>query len=359
MERKHVFTYKKLVVPTAMRSKYWKYFGFPASETNHILTKVKVVCTLCKCQIAYNKNTTNLRMHLNNKHASELEELESEVHPAEQQCKRNVEKTAVLKKTAGGNNYSYSSNVDGTVHLNPGIQLISSPPSPPAPLTFPQINTASNIRIILKGEVDNNSCSSGINIPANSNEVSNLNDNFVEFLIQDLEWPDMLDGRGFQIMLATHNSQLLYNTRAKIQDEIIPKMYENCKELLQNVTSTIQSPLALTLEEWRHFNGELFITASVNYVNGNSLESRVLRTIHGSRGLNVAQWTHFLELFLIEFDINLEKVTAVVVATTEHPLLQALHDKGLVLIPCLMHTLQVGSSLFVLTKSMQQQLLNC
>lgn len=61
MEEKHVYTYKKLVVPMSMRSIYWKYFGFPATDDGSILTKVKIVCILCKTQIAYNRNTSNLR----------------------------------------------------------------------------------------------------------------------------------------------------------------------------------------------------------------------------------------------------------------------------------------------------------
>lgn len=73
MEDKHTFTYRKLVVPMSMRSIYWKYFGFPATEEDEILTKVKIVCTICKTQIAYNRNTSNLRMHLQNKHPDELQ----------------------------------------------------------------------------------------------------------------------------------------------------------------------------------------------------------------------------------------------------------------------------------------------
>ena len=42
MEEKHTFTYKKLVVPMSMRSPYWKYYGFPATEDGDILTKVSV-----------------------------------------------------------------------------------------------------------------------------------------------------------------------------------------------------------------------------------------------------------------------------------------------------------------------------
>lgn len=59
-----VYTYKKLVVPVSMRSIYWKYFGFPASDDGEIITKLKIICILCKSQIAYNKNTSNLRYNI-------------------------------------------------------------------------------------------------------------------------------------------------------------------------------------------------------------------------------------------------------------------------------------------------------
>lgn len=43
---------------------------------------MKIVCVLCKSQLAYNKNTSNLRMHLQNRHPKELMELVAE-HPPE------------------------------------------------------------------------------------------------------------------------------------------------------------------------------------------------------------------------------------------------------------------------------------
>lgn len=75
-DRMTVIHYKRLVVPANMRSIYWKCYGFPANEENEILTRTKIVCLLCKTQITYNRNTSNLRMHLQNKHKPELETLE-------------------------------------------------------------------------------------------------------------------------------------------------------------------------------------------------------------------------------------------------------------------------------------------
>lgn len=68
--------YQKLVVPKRMHSPYWKYFGFPASDSGTILTQDRIICILCKKQFAYKSNTTNLRVHLQSRHKTELMVLE-------------------------------------------------------------------------------------------------------------------------------------------------------------------------------------------------------------------------------------------------------------------------------------------
>lgn len=60
--------YNKIVVPSSMRSLYWKFFGFPANKQNEITNKHRIVCAICGTSIAYNKNTTNLQTHLNTRH---------------------------------------------------------------------------------------------------------------------------------------------------------------------------------------------------------------------------------------------------------------------------------------------------
>lgn len=60
----------KIVVPTSMRSSYWRYFGFPADAHNNVLTRSRIVCCLCRAYLVYNKNTTNLSNHLRAKHPS-------------------------------------------------------------------------------------------------------------------------------------------------------------------------------------------------------------------------------------------------------------------------------------------------
>lgn len=74
--KRRMIPYKKLVIPVRMRSVYWQYFGFPAAEDGSIITKDKIVCTLCKNQMIYNRNTSNLRMHLTSRHKSTMAKID-------------------------------------------------------------------------------------------------------------------------------------------------------------------------------------------------------------------------------------------------------------------------------------------
>lgn len=61
-------TFSRLIRPSSMRSSYWTFFGFPADAQNQIITRRKIVCTLCNKAVAYNRNTTNLKVHLSSQH---------------------------------------------------------------------------------------------------------------------------------------------------------------------------------------------------------------------------------------------------------------------------------------------------
>ena len=78
------FEFCRMVVPGSMRSPYWKYFGFPSDIYNNILTRKKIICTICNTSICYNKNTTNLRTHLVAKHPEIFVKINEEKKRAEE-----------------------------------------------------------------------------------------------------------------------------------------------------------------------------------------------------------------------------------------------------------------------------------
>lgn len=65
--------FSQLVRPPTMRSLYWRFFGFPATADGQIITRQKIICTLCNGEVAYNRNTTNLKGHLKNRHRGVIE----------------------------------------------------------------------------------------------------------------------------------------------------------------------------------------------------------------------------------------------------------------------------------------------
>lgn len=108
--------YQKLVVPKRMHSPYWKYFGFPASDNGAILTQDRIICILCKKQFAYKSNTTNLRVHLQSRHKTELMVLEM-----------GSSKDGSPKKRHGKNELMLLATSEGQVEVNKSVSRVKQP----------------------------------------------------------------------------------------------------------------------------------------------------------------------------------------------------------------------------------------
>ena len=246
MEEKHTFTYKKLVVPMSMRSIYWKYFGFPATDDGEILTKVKIVCILCKTQIAYNRNTSNLRMHLQNKHAHELLELEANAPPRRPSVdpKEKRAQKKLLKATGAiGPPHIYTTAADGTVQIEGDVQFITDPNISLQNFEdYESTSSQNNVRVVLKGGSPGlNNQNVAIILPEDNinNHIygmvdgKTVSDAIAEFVILDLQLPDVVEGRGFQRLIATLKSPCEIPSKTKLEEELIPKIYDSFKEAVQ------------------------------------------------------------------------------------------------------------------------------
>lgn len=108
--------YQKLVVPKRMHSPYWKYFGFPASDSGVIITQDRIICILCKKQFAYKSNTTNLKVHLQSRHKTELMVLEMGSSKDGSLKKKHVKNELMLLATSEGQVDIKKSNNKGKQH---------------------------------------------------------------------------------------------------------------------------------------------------------------------------------------------------------------------------------------------------
>lgn len=353
MEEKHTFTYKKLVVPMSMRSIYWKFFGFPATDDGDILTKVKIVCILCKTQIAYNRNTSNLRMHLQNKHAQELLELELSNPPRKQgqvvppeTKERRLQKR--LMKGLSPAQHIYTTNADGTVQIDGDIQFVTDPNislsniedditiGQPLRMMIKEGSSSNNQNVAFLMSEDNGTSQSSI-------DGKTVSDAIAEFIIMDLQLPEVVEGRGFQRLVATLRSPCEIPSKNKLEEEIIPKIYETFRDSVVEVLSNITSDIGLTIEEWKSNSDESFVTVSIYYQNPGetALECKVLSTIHAPLDWDEAQWGNVIDMLLYEWQIRLDRITAVVLSTSRIELLNALRSRDVTIVPCLLHSLQV------------------
>ncbi|KZC14087.1 PREDICTED: zinc finger BED domain-containing protein 1-like [Dufourea novaeangliae] len=353
MEEKHTYTYKKLVVPMSMRSIYWKFFGFPATDDGDILTKVKIICILCKTQIAYNRNTSNLRMHLQNKHAQELLELETTNPPRRrilsQETKERRAQKRLLKAGLTSAQHIYTTNADGTVQIDGDIQFVTDPNISLSNIED-DISIGQPLRVMIKSgsNISNNSQNVAFlmaeeNINQSSIDGKNVSDAIAEFIIMDLQLPEVVEGRGFQRLVATLRSPCEIPNKNKLEDEIIPKIYDTFRESVATTLTCVTGEVGLTVEEWRSNSDERFVTISVYYQNVGEpvLECKVLSTIHAPLDWEESQWGNTIDSLLLDWDLKIERITATVVATSRTELLTALTNRGLTLVPCLLHTLQV------------------
>lgn len=62
----------KLVAHPRAKSRVWKYFGFDTDAEGCILQWKKIYCRICRAQIAYSGNTSNLSYHLEKNHPDEF-----------------------------------------------------------------------------------------------------------------------------------------------------------------------------------------------------------------------------------------------------------------------------------------------
>lgn len=114
--------YSKVVVPSSMRSPLWRFFGFPANDSNVIINRKRIICCICRTQIAYNKNTTNLSTHLHCKHPSIYAEFAPKKSKLENHTNDDEEPTPTKRATM-----DEDINVDWYVDENTQIERNAHP----------------------------------------------------------------------------------------------------------------------------------------------------------------------------------------------------------------------------------------
>ncbi|XP_054458167.1 E3 SUMO-protein ligase ZBED1-like [Anoplopoma fimbria] len=64
---------REIITPRNLTSAVWRFFGFWAQRGKIVEPRHKVICKLCKVELAYHSTTSNMRAHLSTAHPGELE----------------------------------------------------------------------------------------------------------------------------------------------------------------------------------------------------------------------------------------------------------------------------------------------
>ena len=293
-------------------------------------------------------------MHLQNKHSQELIELEATNPPRKpvisQEAKERRAQKRLLKAGLAAAQHIYTTSADGTIQVDSGIQFVTDP-SVSVTSVEDDISIGQPLRVMIKNPTNASSINQNVAfLMSDDNQTQHcmfdgktaILDAIAEFVIVDLQLPEVVEGRGFQRLVATLRSPCEIPSKNKLEEDIIPKIYDNYKDSILSNLSCLNTEVGLAVEEWKSNSQESFITFSVYYQNPGevSLDYKILCTMHAPADWEESHWGIALDSLLQEWDLK-EKITAVVVATGKSGLLSALMSRGLIMVPCLLHTLQV------------------
>lgn len=90
-----------------------------------------------------------------------------------------------------------------------------------------------------------------------------VSDAITEFVITDLHLPDVVEGKGFQRLIATLRSPCEIPGKYKLEHDIIPRIYESTRASVLNSIGNSFSTYALGIEEWTCSSLNVNITISI------------------------------------------------------------------------------------------------
>lgn len=325
-EQRKLIPYKKLVVPLRMRSIYWKYFGFPANDDGRILTKAKIVCILCRTQMTYNQNTSNLRMHLISRHRTAIQKIEPDID------------IKAIIESSRGKKYKMKEQTKKSLTGKPGnkdVQIVVSESDiSDIAIVFPngEVNTSDYTEV---RDVDESYAQS---------ERTEITEAVLSFITGDLISPDIVEGKGFLNLLSNLSGKKLnLLSEHNLTTSCLPTAYNACKEQVFNtITSNCITNLALSIEEWSCIDNVNCISVYMHYLqNGEPcLFTKMLSTTFFTNYESDSYWDIALAKLFSEWNINSNAVTAVLLSSSNEKLKSALRRNGFVILPCFLFVVQ-------------------
>lgn len=316
-----------------MRSNLWQYFGFPADSSGNILTRKKIICTLCKSVLAYNKNTTNLKSHINAKHR------EFEVQIKKMKVTEAAEGTSINQTTKNWEKHEtkpkYMKLMNETIKDNEfDIEILDTN-------SMDELEEDENYSQL---EVeDNDETEFVFDEPPeiiSPEKTFNMKTAIINWLTTDLLSTSTLDGLGFQRMIRILGDGELPN-KEEILDELNIIYSHTHSENFSKVQESIYNRhFSLSFEKWENFENNAFITVYINYLDTKINDFEFLNNVVDVLYLDpmCSERIDWDDYFINHSFINFDRCSGAVLDFDEEELIKFLNKKKTPIIQCLINT---------------------
>lgn len=271
------------------KSGVWMYFGFAAKNGEFVVKekrkRTEVVCKLCRKQLHYVGNTTNLLVHLQYNHAREYSEVQK--LPAKQASKA----MAIQGETQ-------RSIVEALQQRDP--------------------------------------------LTRNSPRWKRLTDAVCYCIAKDSLPLDTIGDPGFRFMMQAFEPRYIPPDRKALSTHYMPQLYQREKSKITSQMSKGMSYFAVTTDVWSSRANHSYISCTVHYVSDSwKLQSHLLDTSEFSTDHTGTNLASELEAILNEWKLCVDKLSA---CTTDNAsnVISAMVSLEWSHFRCLGHTLQLG-----------------
>ena len=273
-------TTRTIIANSAAKSDVWQYFGYPGTINNTILTKQRVICTLCYQDMPYKNNTSNLFSHLEHHHIQQYRKLHKD-----------------------NNNYFTESN-SRQVTLYDSIEK-STPLSRSSPRHKQLVEAVG------------------------------------AFIVEDLRPVAVVDGKGFTKLMKVAKPHFTIPSRTYFSQTVLPAHYVDVKKKVEALLSTTQY-CSITTDIWTaKYQTRGYLSLTCHFIDNEwTLRSIVLTTVALTTDHNGDDISDTLSELIDQWNIT-DKVVA---STTNNAsnIIKAMRNLSILNMPCVGHTLQLS-----------------
>ncbi|XP_041706895.2 E3 SUMO-protein ligase ZBED1-like isoform X1 [Coregonus clupeaformis] len=273
------------IIKPPLRSSVWKHFGF--CKDGDVLNKSLAVCRICKGQVKYNGNTTNLSNHLLRRHG-------------------------------------ISHNTD-----RPG----TSCSVPAATAAKGKVNSA---------EASGLACMFSQRLGQNSARAKNITATIAKFICKDMQPYSVVENPGFREMIQTLEPRYTIPSRPHFSEKVIPALYESTKKDVKLSLSQAER-VAITTDGWTSCSNQGYVTITSHHIDPEwkmktfVLLTRVLNEAHTGKNIGA-----LLREACMEWKIY-DKNPAIVTDNARNMIVASAEAQFSPHITCFAHTLNLAS----------------